>query len=137
MDIDAKEALYILGRARPGGGWVDLYKVFEIIRHNIRPDDFVSRRWVARADLNTFTPSANRPDVSGLSARHARLPGGPPTRTMTLPEAQLLIARLSRDLARHCILIMPEFTSAIGPAHRARTRSSNSYVHDTESFRAR
>jgi hypothetical protein len=43
-----------------------------------------------------FTSSANRPDVGGLSARHARVDGGPPKRTMTELQARDFIGRLLR-----------------------------------------
>ena len=41
-----------------------------------------------------FTASANRPDVSGKSARHARHGGWPPRYTMTLNEGREFIADL-------------------------------------------
>jgi hypothetical protein len=55
---------------------------------------FYQRGWVTRDQISTFTASANRREVSGDLARHARLKGDPPRRTMTLGEARQLIGAL-------------------------------------------
>lgn len=45
-------------------------------------------------ELSAFTGSAKRPDVSGGDARHARMSGTPPNRTMILDEGRNLIRLL-------------------------------------------
>ena len=49
---------------------------------------------MTRDQISTFRASANRSEVSGDLARHARLKGDPPTQTMTLAEARQLIGAL-------------------------------------------
>ena len=90
-----REVLDLMGRAGKDPSWLDLYKVFEIIREDIRPDRIEGRGWATTADSSAFTASANRPDVSGIGARHARLAGSPPKRTMTIDEGRRFIFRLA------------------------------------------
>jgi hypothetical protein len=89
---DVAEVLDILGNADPAPDWADLYKVHEILLDNV--PGFYQRGWVTRDQISTFTASANRSEVSGDLARHARLKGDPPTGTMTLREARQLIGVL-------------------------------------------
>ena len=89
---DVAEVLDILGNADPAPDWADLYKVHEILLDNV--PGFYQRGWVTRDQLSTFTGSANRSEVSGDLARHARLKGDPPRRTMSLGEARQLIGAL-------------------------------------------
>lgn len=70
--------LDLMGGAQAAPGWVELYKVYEIIRDNLRPDTIEGSGWATRTELSAFTASANRSDVSGTDARHARQSGGPP-----------------------------------------------------------
>lgn len=93
---DIREALQILGEGQPGCDWVGLWKVYEIIRHSIRPESMTQRQWVTVESRDAFANSANHPEASGTLARHARRPEPPPTVTMTLPEAQRWIAELTR-----------------------------------------
>lgn len=89
---DVAEVLDILGAAEPK--WVELYKVYEIVRDNIRPDAMVDKGWSTEQEKRAFTGSANRPDTSGSDARHARMSGKPPERTMSLQEARRFIGNL-------------------------------------------
>jgi hypothetical protein len=89
---DVAEVLNILGNADPAPDWSDPYKVHEIMLANV--PGFYQRGWVTRDQISTFTASANRKEVSGDLARHARLKGDPPKRTMTLVEARQLIGAL-------------------------------------------
>lgn len=86
---DVAEVLDILGNADPAPDWSDLYKIHEILLDNV--PGFYQRGWVTKDQISTFTASANRKEVSGDLARHARLKGDPPKRTMTLVEARQLI----------------------------------------------
>jgi hypothetical protein len=89
---DVAEVLDILGNADPAPDWAELYKVHEILLDNVT--GLYQRGWVTRDQISTFTASANRREVSGDLARHARLKGDPPMRTMTLGEARRLIGAL-------------------------------------------
>jgi hypothetical protein len=89
---DVAEVLDLLGNADPAPDWAELYKVHEILLDNV--PEFYQRGWVTRDQISTFTASANRREVSGNLARHARLKGDPPRRTMTLGEARQLIGAL-------------------------------------------
>jgi hypothetical protein len=86
---DVAEVLDILGRADPAPDWSDLYKIHEIPLDNV--PGFYQRGWVTKDQVSAFTASANRKEVSGDLARHARFKGDPPKRTMTLVEARQLI----------------------------------------------
>jgi hypothetical protein len=91
---DVAEVLDLLGSADPAPDRTELYKVHEILLDNV--PGFYRRSWVTRDQISTFRASANRREVSGDLARHARLKGDPPTRTMTLAEARQLIGTLVR-----------------------------------------
>jgi hypothetical protein len=92
VDANVTEALEILGRADPAPDWIDLWKVFEVVRDAV--PGLEHKGWISKADLSAFRASANRPDVSGADARHARMPASPPKRTMTVGEARALIGVL-------------------------------------------
>jgi hypothetical protein len=94
---DVGEALKILGKENPSLDWNDLYKVYEIVRANVGNEEtLIAKDWVPKDDIKAFTASANRPDISGDEARHARVSSSPPRRTrpMTRSEAQQLITKL-------------------------------------------
>ncbi len=90
---EVAEALNIMGCVQPLG-WVELYKVHEVIRDAIQPKKIYELGWATKADDSAFTGSANRADVSGDEARHARNSGPPPTRTMSLAEGRSYISDL-------------------------------------------
>jgi hypothetical protein len=92
---DAAEALTILGQPTPLG-WVELFKVFEIVRDAVKPARLDRSGLATKEQVSAFTASANRPDVSGQEARHARMGGGPPQRMMTVSEGHEFIGNLVR-----------------------------------------
>ncbi|MFC4504085.1 MULTISPECIES: hypothetical protein [Streptomyces] len=92
---DVAEVLDILGKPTISMTWVDLYKVYEIVRHDVGNDKALkTKAWVPESDISAFTGSANRPDVSGSEARHARVAGASPKRTMTLAEGEAFVRKL-------------------------------------------
>jgi hypothetical protein len=104
---EVREVLEILGKPGPTLDWFDLYKVYEIVGDHVasgpdpakrqsRQNALINTGWVSKEDLSAFTGSADRPDVSGDAARHARMPGDPPKRTMSIEDARLMIAVLVR-----------------------------------------
>lgn len=86
-DPDADDALDLW--ANEPHDWVNLYKVFEIIRARGGLDPGVSE-----SELRRFTHTANHEQAAGRQARHARLGTEPPTNPMTALEADDLIRRL-------------------------------------------
>jgi hypothetical protein len=88
---EVAKALTIL--ATPAGGWVELYKVNEIIRDAVKPIPLDKSGLATKDEISGFTFSANRPDVGGLAARHARIDGGLPKRTMTELQSREFIGR--------------------------------------------
>jgi hypothetical protein len=87
-DPNVREVLDVLSDGP--GDWVELYKVFEVIR-----DDGKPTKWAAEADYSAFRASANLPSVSGADARHARRSSGNPKRTMSIHEARDFIRKVS------------------------------------------
>lgn len=91
-DSNVSEALRHL---RTDADWHALYKVYEVVRDDLggtkrlmslRPSDPMA--------LDTFTESANRSEISGDAARHARLGGQPSGRSTDLVSARHLIRSL-------------------------------------------
>jgi hypothetical protein len=63
-----------VGCAQPLG-CVELYEVHEVIREAIQPKKVYQLGWTTDAEDSAFTGSANRADVSGDEAHHARNSG--------------------------------------------------------------
>lgn len=78
-------------------GWVELYKVFELIREDLAPLKLEDSGWITKRQLSAFTASANHPKVSGEDARHAVQSGQVPKNTMDLGTAQNLMSMLLRQ----------------------------------------
>lgn len=74
--------------------WTQLYKVFEIVRDDVKPQSLIDLGWASATEISAFTGSANRPDVSGAGARHARMGGPLPRRQMSEDVARDFISRL-------------------------------------------
>jgi hypothetical protein len=74
-------------------GWVELWKVYEIVWESVKPARIERLAWMP-AEHSTFGASANRPDISGASARHARMGGSPPKHRMTLTEGRQFVSQL-------------------------------------------
>jgi hypothetical protein len=86
-DPDADEALDLW--ANEPHNWVNLSKVFEIIRARDGFDPSVSK-----SQLDRFRHTANHEGAAGRQARHARLGTDPPKHPMTALEAEALMRRL-------------------------------------------
>ena len=81
-------------------GWGELYKVYEIICHAVGGQGgLFNPGWTSKPELRRFTGSANRPDVSGAEARHARMSGDRPAQVMTLDEGQVYIRNPRAEVA--------------------------------------
>jgi len=58
--------------------WVDLYKIFELVRKAAGNQTKLSQKsGVTEPRISSFTWNANHPDLGGAGARHAVLPGEP------------------------------------------------------------
>ena len=90
------------GRPKPLS-WEDQHKVYEIITTSMGGGhELVNIGWTTREEQSRFTASANRADVSGPGARHARNTGDPPNHEpMTIPEGQSFLGRLIRTWLDH------------------------------------
>lgn len=99
-DQDVAKVLRLL--AKRDRSWVQLYRVFEIVRGNVGGGDAVVRAgWISKAAQTRFTRSANHPEVSGDDARHGVDSSEPPGHPMTLAEARALIEAIVQQwLAR-------------------------------------
>lgn len=97
-DKNVDDLLAVVGKAEDLS-WIELYKVFEIIRDAVggSRQDLYDKGWTTKPQLSAFTGSADHHAVSGIhGARHARQSVGPPKNTMTLDEAQQFIRHLAR-----------------------------------------
>lgn len=90
---EVAEALIIMGQG-VRLGWAEMYKVYEIVRDNARPSTIADVGWASSAECKAFGAAANRPDVSGPNARHARMSGGPPQHRMTEEEGRHFISKI-------------------------------------------
>ncbi|HZD02990.1 MAG TPA: hypothetical protein VFA46_23200 [Actinomycetes bacterium] len=88
QDPDVAEALDLW--ANEVHNWVNLYKVFEIVRSR----QGINHGHVSKKEITRFTRTANHQGAAGRAARHARLPEDPPEHPMALPDAERLVARL-------------------------------------------
>jgi hypothetical protein len=88
---DVAEAFEIMSQFEPLG-WSELFKVHEKIQDSIG-GSIPKMGWASNADDDAFGASANRYDVSGRDARHARREKRlPPKRTMTIQQARHYIS---------------------------------------------
>jgi hypothetical protein len=90
---DVSDVLDLLNRSKPPN-WDELFKVHEIIQDSIN-GSIPKMGWASQADDDAFGPSANRRDVSGKDARHARKEKRPPPkRTMTIEDGRRYIIEI-------------------------------------------
>ncbi|MCA1704620.1 MAG: hypothetical protein LC808_15700 [Actinobacteria bacterium] len=94
-NINVADALRLLGAVAPLD-WVALYKLAEIVKDDVGKTRILSEGWATEEQLSAFGAAANRPDVSGDLARHARVAGGAPKVTMTLDEGSRFVGDLLR-----------------------------------------
>lgn len=91
-DPNVAEALRYL---RADADWYALYKIYEVVRDDLGGQRALMASGLAGPNaLDTFTESANRSEISGDAARHARLGGQPSGRSTDLVSARHLIRAL-------------------------------------------
>lgn len=91
-DPDVAEAVgYIASGLDP----VRLFKVFEIIRHDVGNSEAIQRMgWTSSRAITRFTAGVNRPEAAGSEARHARMRGDAPSDPMDPPQARRFLIDL-------------------------------------------
>ena len=90
---DAAEALQIMGKAE-STTWVDLYKVYEIIKSAGGLRSAAAATGASDGDLAVCRRSANHPDASGPDSRHARSNEQAPKNPMAIGHGRDFIGRL-------------------------------------------
>lgn len=92
-DPDVAEAVgYIASGLDPAR----LYKVFEIIRHDVGNAEAMQRMgWVSSRAITRFTAGVNRPEAAGSDARHVRMRGDAPSDPMDPPQARRFLIDLT------------------------------------------
>lgn len=72
--------------------WVTLYKIYEIIDHDV---NIKKRGWLTKRERNSFRRSANHPKASNVfDSRHGVQTQEPPEKPMSLNEAEKIINKL-------------------------------------------
>ncbi|MDW7972794.1 MAG: hypothetical protein RMI01_06285 [Thermodesulfovibrio sp.] len=75
--------------------WIDLYKVYEIIRDDVGGEhQIVANNWATKNDLERFSRTAQSKDAIGDDARHASKKYTPPAKPMSFNEAKELKKRI-------------------------------------------
>jgi len=88
QDKNVRDAL----RFFPEQNWVNLYKIYEIVRDDVGGDDKVVKNgWATKNEIKRFTQTAQSRDALGDAARHASAKFKSPSKPMSLSEAMSLI----------------------------------------------
>lgn len=77
-------------------GWVELYRLFEVIESEVPINKMIDNDWTSFAGIKLFKHTANSVAAAGDHARHGRERTTPPTTPMELPEARGMIDGLLR-----------------------------------------
>jgi hypothetical protein len=90
-DTAVAKALRLLG-APDVMTWVGLYRLHEVIEAEVGGQHTLEKMgWGSAQDLRRFKHSANSVQVGGDHARHGKEPQTPPTKPMTLAEAEAYV----------------------------------------------
>jgi hypothetical protein len=82
-------------------GWVELYRLYEVIEADAGgPPNIIQRGWARGGELRRFTHTANSVSAAGDEARHGRERTQPPGDPMTLSEAKELVDRILKGWLR-------------------------------------
>lgn len=72
-------------------GWVELYRLFEVIESDVPSHEMVAKGWISKNKISDFKRTACSPEAIGDLARHGKSIGDPPSRPMKLSEARGLV----------------------------------------------
>lgn len=81
-------------RSNPRRDWSDLYRIYEIVEHDVGKRTIIRNGWASDNELTRFARSASSVTVAGDTARHGVERQDPPPRPLTLAEANSLIDRI-------------------------------------------
>lgn len=74
--------------------WTDLYRIYEVIEHDISENYIMSKGWASKSDIKLFRRTANSVAVAGDEARHGKKTGEPPKNPMAKKEGRELIKKI-------------------------------------------
>ena len=77
-------------------GWVELYRLYEVIESDIGHSTILTNRWASDANIRLFKHTANSVAATGDQARHGKETSTPPAKPLTLSEARTLVDALLR-----------------------------------------
>lgn len=96
QDSEIADVLSYFGNDGPKA--FNLGKVFELISDYVGGEaEIIRKGWASRAQITRFTNSINNRKVLGLEARHATLKREPPSKPMSLSDAENFITGLVRQ----------------------------------------
>ena len=72
-------------------GWVELYRIYEVVDSDVGRSKIVADGWASASDINLFKHTANSVTAAGDQARHGKETEKPPANPMTLRRAKKLI----------------------------------------------
>jgi hypothetical protein len=75
-------------------GWVELYRIYEVIESDVGGSAMVANGWASKRDIRRFKHTANSVAAAGDQARHGRETGTRPAKPLTLSEARALVDAL-------------------------------------------
>lgn len=117
IDVAVAKALRLFSQ---DSDWVNLYRIFEIIREDMPKGRIHALGWATGKEIDTFTRSANDPAITGDFARHGKIFRGKkkpsrqtrrnkstPPDTMSLASARHLIGRFLRAWLSHKVNMNP------------------------------
>lgn len=76
--------------------WTALYRLYEVLLDAAGGTVGLAALGVSREQLKVFTGTANSPALSGDASRHGVQTGSPPSTSVSLPDAVLMLRQLSR-----------------------------------------
>jgi hypothetical protein len=102
-------------------GWVNLYRLFEVVADDVGGDDAVAARgWATKAAIRLFKHTANHPDAAGAARRDesgtASAPDGPAGRRGLSEGGCLVVAAVEGWIALNPALAVPPPTDPSPPA---------------------
>ena len=78
-------------------GWVELYRVFEVIDSDIPIKEMTANGWTSKNRIELFKRTACSVEAIGDQARHGKSVGDPPSKPMKLSEARSLVDDLLKN----------------------------------------
>ncbi len=81
-------------RSSPTRDWSDLYRLYEIVEHDVGSQTIIQNGWASRSEITRFARSADSVTAAGDAARHGVERQEPPPKPISLAEASRLIDRI-------------------------------------------